>query len=295
METEDKITLFLNATALNYLACERRYQVSALWGYKDKASEAADFGNDFHTFAYHLEGPEKLGVIDQVQRPEIALPFKSNPDFAKLCVFYEACPILQDGKVFKDNEGKISLEYKFHIPWAQTDKYNIHLVGTIDRADTIRQCVRVIDRKTSRKIYPTDVLQGYNLQVQVPFYMYIWKKYLAKDFPEEIRNLPVIGQYLGVFMSFEPAKFELGNIISYTDSLEADIEEHLQSAARKMIELADRGEMLAPPTGMAAKLSDETVCKFCFLANLCRTRDHAAIIKYLKTLPSSVYDPRSWR
>lgn len=291
-----KTDLFLNATALNYLSCHRHYQVSALWGYKDTASDAANFGNDFHTFAYHLEGPENLGVISQVTHSEAGkLPWKTNKDFAKLCVFYEASPILQDSHTINDLQGKPSLEYKFHIPWMATDKYNIHLVGTIDRIDIVRGCLRVLDRKTSRKTQPSAVLQGYNLQVQVPFYMWIWKRFLYKDFPEQYHNLSTIGQYLGIFMSFEPAKFELGNVIAYSDSLANDIEEHLLSAAELMVKLADRGEQLAAPTGMAAKLSDETVCKYCFLANLCRCRDHNVIIKYLKSLTPEPYDPRTWR
>ena len=290
-----KTVLFLNSTALNYLACDRHYQVSALWGYSDASSAAAEFGTNFHTFAYHLEGHSK-SLMDQVQDPELNQNLKADKELLKACVMYESSPVLAGSKPFADKENIPSVEYKFHIPWLEVEDYEIHLVGTIDRLDLFSQAVRVIDRKTSRKATVADVLQGYVMQVQVPFYMYVWKKYLSKHFfDEKYVNLPVMGQYLGVFISLDPPKFELSNPIVYSPSLETDIEGTLMSVVPRMIELHKRGTELAPPTGMAAKISDDNVCKYCFLRNLCATRNHDNIINYLKSLTPKPYDPRNWR
>ena len=290
-----KTDLFLNATVLNYLACDRHYQVTALWGIRDTSSAAANFGNDFHTFAYHLEGPDKKSFMDQATNKDSTIPLATNKDLGKLCLFYEASPVLKNSTVLYDNNGEPFLEYKFEIPYLETADYRIILVGTIDRGDRWNDAVRILDRKTSRKPKPADVLQGYTLQIQVPFYMYVYKKYLAQFFGPVIENLPIVGQYLGVFMSFEPPKFELSNPINYTPSLEIEIEDLIHRAAEQMIRIHKLGPELAPPTGMAAKISDENVCKYCFLNRLCVLRDHDALMKYLKAQPHEYYDPRKWR
>jgi hypothetical protein len=292
-----KIDLFLNATALNYLSCKRHYQVSALWGYSGYTSDSANLGTDFHRFAYFFEGPRKLGVMDQAMSPGTG--FRENDKkLQEMCVMYEACNPLIGREPIVDDHGVPCLEYQFHIKdYISTDKYNIHLVGTIDRADRFQDAVCIVDRKTSAKTKKEDVLSNYILQIQVPFYMWAWKEFLLpKAFTNLSQNTPLLGQYLGIFHSFSPPKFELSNVIAYTPYLKAEVEDIVLTAARDMIAIADLGEQLAPPTGMSTKISgDETVCKYCFLRKLCSVRNHEQLIGYLKTLTSTPYDPRNWR
>ena len=291
-----KTDLFLNATALNYLSCHRHYQVSALWGYSGYTSDSANLGTEFHRFAYHFEGPKKLGVMEQAL--DQSTGFRSNDKkLQEMCVMYEACNPLIGREPLIDDHGTPCLEYQFHIPYISTDKYNIHLVGTIDRMDDFQDAACVVDRKTSAKIKKEEVLSNYLLQIQVPFYMWIWKEFLLpKAFTNLNQNTPLLGQYLGIFHSFSPPKFELSSVITYTPYLRAEVEDMVIVAVKQMIEIADLGEQLAPPTGMSAKISgDETVCKHCFLRQLCSTRNHESIVSYLKTLTSVPYDPRKWR
>ena len=285
-----KTDLFLNATALSMLACERRYQVSALWGYSQFTSPEASFGSEFHEFAKELAvSPTEVNPIEYFSKTRPS----SNKTLQKLCVYYQMLDPFKGIPPLTDSEGTPTIEYKFAFPYMETDTHRIILCGTIDRVDDFNGTVRVIDHKTSRNVKIKDVLSEYESYIQIPFYMWVLKNYLIEFFhqPEQDKiRAGLSGQYHGIFLSFEPQKFELGNVISLTADMEQDMVELIQTAAQKMLAIYTLGDKLAPPTGFANK-----ACKYCFLRNLCITRNHQDIYRFLHAQTPVPYDPRTFR
>jgi hypothetical protein len=287
-----KIDLFLNATALNRLSCDRQYQVQCLWGYSELASSEASFGSEFHNFAEALERPSTT-ELNPIEYFTTTAPSQDKA-LQKLCIHYQTVSPFAGVAPITDSTGAVCLEYKFSFPYIETDAYRIIICGTIDRIDLHQSAVRVIDRKTARNVKVHDVLSEYEMHIQIPFYLWVLKNHLVADMPEDIAkailNGDIFGQYHGIFLSFIPTKFELGNPIFLTADMETDVVSMIQTAARKAIELHQLGSVLASPTGMAAK-----ICKYCFLRSLCVTKSHSSIHKFLSTQPSKPYDPRKWR
>jgi hypothetical protein len=281
-----KTDLMLNATALSRLACDRRYQVQCLWGYDIPSSPEAGFGSEFHKFAEYLEANERSPEIDLVEYFTKVNP-SQDKSLMKLCHYYSQV------NPFKGIP-PLALEYKFAFPYLETSDYRIILCGTIDRIDMEDGNVRIIDRKTSRETKIQDVLSRYELHIQIPFYQWIVSNFLTDFLSEKaqtaIRKNRIIGQYHGIFLSFNPVKFELGKIIALTYDMEKDINNMISLAAARMIELHKLGSTLATPTGMAHQ-----ACRYCLLNNLCITRNHRDILRFLEGLTPKPYDPRTWR
>jgi len=281
-----KTDLLINATALNLLTCARHYQVEAVWGYRNRGPEAS-FGLNFHAFAAEIALGKTVDLISGVKGAA------EDPKLLPLCAFYQALNPLKGSKIVYDLEGKPGVEYKFLHPYKESADYRIFLCGTIDHIDILDSCIRILDHKTSRSTQAREVLYDYESHIQLPWYLWILKTFLHDKFPPDIQDLllkgQLFGQYHGVFISFNPAKFQLGNRIILTPDLEKDIEFLLELAIQKAITIHNLGQQLAPPEGMAAK-----VCKHCFMQNLCITKKHEHIISYLRSQTPEPYDPRSW-
>jgi len=279
-----KTDLLINATALNLLTCARHYQVEAAWGYRERGPEA-EFGLNFHDFAKAVSLGEQVDLM-KIKGGE-------DKQFLQLCAFYQAMNPFREAKILRDTNNKPCVEYQFCVPYRESEHYRIFLCGTIDQIDIIDDCVRIIDHKTSRSTKAQEVLREYESHIQIPWYLWILKRHLNIDFSPEIHDLlredKLFGQYHGVFISFSPAKFQLGNRILLTRDLERDIEELLQIAIQKAIAIHELGHELAPPEGMIAK-----ICKYCFLNNLCITKKHEHLIIYLRSQTPEPYDPRTW-
>lgn len=278
-----KTDLLINATAMNLQGCARHYQVEAAWGYRNLGSEA-QFGINFHEFAKELALKKAVDLMS-IKGNDTAL--------LQLCAFYQAMNPLRGSEILEDIDGKPCIEYPFMIPYMESELYRIFLCGTIDHIDFVDGCVRIIDHKTARSTQTKEVLRDYESHIQIPWYLWIMKHFLADRFPQPVKDLilkgMVFGQYHGVFISFTPAKFQLSNRIILTPDLETDIENLLNLAIQKAIWIHNLGQQLAPPEGMVNKL-----CKHCWLNNLCITKTHEHLIQFLRTQTSTPYDPRTW-
>jgi ATP-dependent nuclease, subunit B len=285
-----KTDLFLNATALSKLACDRHYQLNCQWGYGDFSNDYASFGTDFHSYAeYSAKAGPKADFIDY---------FTANPGLSKqlqkICVYYQQLNPFTGNEIIYDSKGIPGVEYKFCFPILEDNDYRILLAGTIDRIDREDNQLRVIDHKTARNVKIRDVLAEYEMHIQVPLYLWVLKRYLAADFPKNIQDElaagNIHGRYHGIFISFDPVKFELSNMITLTADMEANLERMVNQAAARMVAIHKLGDQLALPTGMSHK-----VCKNCSFKNLCITRNDADIYRALQSRTPKPYDPRTWR
>ena len=285
-----KTDIFLNATAMSRLRCDRQYQVTCAWGYEGQAGASAEFGSAFHSYAeYSAKAGDNADFIEYFTK---LAPGLSKP-LQKLCVYYQQTNLFAANPVVIASDAP-GVEYKFAFPYAENEDYRIILCGTIDRIDLEGSTLRVVDHKTSRNTKTKDVLREYELHLQVPFYMWVLKNYLSHLFPEDIQAKlaanDFIGRYHGVFLSFDPVKFELGNLIRLTPDMEGAVKEMIAAAAARMVAIHKLGDNLALPTGMPHE-----ACKHCHLANLCVTRNNADVYRYLASQTSKPYDPRTWR
>lgn len=286
-----KIDIFLNSTAMSRLRCDRWYQVSCAWGYEGHAGPGAEFGSEFHNYAeYSAKAGETADFIKYFTElnPGLSKPLQ------KLCIYYQQMDPFKGSEIVSDSASTPGVEYKFAFPYAENEDYRIIICGTIDRIDYEDGTLRVVDHKTSRNTKTKDVLREYELHLQVPFYMWVLKNYLSHLFPDGVSTKlaanDFIGRYHGVFLSFDPVKFELGNLIRLTPDMEVAVKEMVAAAAARMIAIHKLGDKLAPPTGMPHE-----ACKHCHLINLCVTRNNADIYRYLSSQTSKPYDPRLWR
>jgi hypothetical protein len=293
------VDLFLNATALSRMACDRQYQVTCQWGYPGPDSDFADFGSGFHAFAEYYEAKPSDREFDAIEYFTKVNPTKDK-NLAVLATHYSTCDPFRCIPALKDKHGNICLEYKFAFPALQWTSsagvtYRAIICGTMDRIDlTSEGAIRIIDRKTSRNAKTKDVLFEYETHIQIPFYQWVLKRFLADEFEDDIANRikegRIVGQYHGIFLSFNPAKFELGNPIPLTPDMEDNINKIVGGAFERMIAIHQLGTALAPPTGMA-----HHACKYCHLKYQCITRKDENVMKYLSACDNIPYDPRTWR
>lgn len=287
-----KTDIFLNSTAQARLKCDRLYQVSCAWGYEGHiGSGFAEFGSEFHSYA---EYSAKAGAdADFIKYFTEINPGLSKP-LQKLCIYYQQMEPFKGSEIVSDSSGTPGVEYKFTFPYMENEEYRIILAGTIDRIDYEEGALRIVDHKTARNTKTKDVLREYEMHLQLPFYMWVLKNYLSHLFPDDVRakleSNDFIGRYHGVFLSFDPVQFHLGNIIRLTPDMEEAVKNLVAMSAARMVAIHKLGDNLALPTGMVHE-----TCKNCHLNNLCVTRNNADIYKYLASQTSKPYDPRTWR
>ena len=284
------IDLFLNATAITRQACRRRYQVQCLWGYDLPSSPEAGFGSEFHMFAEYMAKNPDADTMDYFTQ----VGQTKDRDVIKLCLYYHSFNPFKGYPILTDSQGVLTAEYKFAFPYAVYEDYRIILCGTIDRIDLDDGVIRVIDHKTARSVKIKDVLTEYEMHFQIPFYLWIFKNFLLQGFPKDIQDAvnsgKFYGQYNGVFLSFEPVKFELSKPISLTADLDASVKRMVDLAIDTSLQICPDSVELEPPTGMVTQS-----CKYCLLNKLCPTHQDKDIYQFLKGLTSKPYDPRTWR
>ena len=276
--------IFLNSTALGQLfSCERAYQVICQWGYMED-NEYLVYGNRFHKLAETLD---KTGDVD-------VMAYADNPHLLLTATTYKFTNPLKQYKIIYDSQGNPCVEWGFSFPYLQYADYRFIIAGTIDRIHEEGDSVCIVDHKTARKVKKSEVLAEYSTHLQIPFYLWAIKKYLYKFLPKQTQDKilqgNLHGRYHGIFISLNPAEFQLSGPIVLTDDMAKDIEAMLTLAAERAMRIHMLRDTLAPPTGMSSES-----CNTCWMKNLCMTRDHGTIKKHLSMMEPKTYDPRKFR
>jgi len=284
-----KTDLFLNSTAANILNCSRRYQLTCLWGYGQGGNTNTSFGTKFHQLAEELGKTGQINLLTLAQEQDVKLVLAASTLQNNYQSLFGGChPIV-------DNNNIPAIEYKFIVPYIETNDYRIIITGTIDRIDIEENgLIRILDYKTARSIKPSEVLAEYMNHYQTRFYGWALTQLLYKDFPPSIQDkllkLHVTSRYLGVFISFPTPKLQMSPSINLTQDTIDHTNRLITLLATKMISIASLGKEIAPPEGMLYH-----ACGYCPFKNICSINNDSKLHKYLETNEAHPYDPTSWR
>lgn len=295
--SEPPVTVFINNSALEMLfSCQRKYQVTCLWGYKQDGNKYTEVGRIFHEFAAELARRPDMDVRELLE--SLCKASDDKQLVAAVLAYHNTKPL--NGEILKFADGSLAIEKYFDVPIEETfaGGYQFRICGTIDRIDYDEYgLIRVVDHKTAWNPARNDVLDNYATHFQIPMYLYSCYNYLSQFMLPEDRDKvskdAIYGKYHGVFLTSNPPKFQLSEKIVMTKSLHSWVETLLAQAINDIVSniLPLGNKELAAPTGML-----NNSCKTCWLQKYCHgTRDDEKIIELLSCLKPEPYDPRTWR
>jgi hypothetical protein len=289
-------TVWLNASSLKKISCQRRYNWTVVRGLRDKeTAEALTFGTAVHKYAERrFKGSsaptalqEAFAVYKGVNTQQLSAACLSMP--ANLITPYA------------DDIGPF-IERKFEIFWRDVVVDNIKiifrvmLVGTIDALTVWSDgAVEIVDWKTTRKYKAAEVYANYRVSVQMQFYLWVLYKFGYAILPFELANRTAAGHLFlrigAAFITQNPPRWHFGAPVQLSplelDDFGAKLELYLHSHIIPAW-LNDSPE---------GKLNDtchngERSGALCEFAEACHARSDVEFNQALATFDTTTYDPR---
>ena len=280
----------LDFSAISQLYCARAYQLSCVKGI-DSSSSATNFGSAVHKYVEARGLGDKRSAI--IICAEIATKYKAPLDKLIMCAV-KIDLVYRFGNPIFDTIGTPLIEYKFSIPYKEVDGYNIILCGTVDAIEYKNRLTFIDWKTTACTATALDrTMSEYATSFQLPFYLYIIHKYLAKFLPIDLSNaalsLNMAGVYRYVCHSYNPVDIKESSEIYISPEDILYIEELIDYCIPKMISI-HRRTTLCPPEGSIYKM-----CPKCNFRDLCAIRNHDRLVDTINRQPTRQYDPTNFR
>lgn len=262
--------VYLNATALKALACEDRFALTCVQGWRERAENPIfAVGKAVHKYA-----EEKGKGTDELDALTLASRTPGVP--AKLSVVNACANMTGAGLTPVASINGIPLvEYRFCIPFSEHlidgITYELYLVGRFDRIGVTRLGVEITDYKSTRKWDFGDVVKAYADDVQFLFYYTVARRFAYDVFAGDPSMAEMAWQgklftrLCAIMLSAKPcAKWQLGPLWSpsedlyneFLEGLRARIVPHVISLYAKKVILRKEGLY-------------KNLCPGCHLSDLC--------------------------
>ncbi len=323
-DTNNKLTIFLDASALKNSACRRKLFYDTVLGYKEHLpGNDTVFGTAFHKFRalWRETGDETMAIKEALKcYEETPKHLKDNKSFLTRAFLHDVCSqyyelyIKDDFEVFREPKNNVALiepVTRFAIPYHSCDEFDIIIAGTMDELGKFRltQHFGICDVKTSGAWRLKDFMHAYKMSPQLLMYRWcVWQ--YAKHYPgsiwDEINKTPVACFIDGVFYkagtkaegpSVEFLRKDMWKGVSYIYFKQEQIEEFDRMLAEKVkefIEMVERYIKHKTTPDREGIMADVCVWKFgaCKYFDACSAPDQEASDAYLEnTFKKSLYNP----
>lgn len=286
-----KYDILTDYSAISKLDCARRYQLSIAFGVKVRTLNNIyiNFGNAVHKFAEHYSKDTDTYPLTPELRRAMKLckhqkfpedPTLHSPYLSAITAIAEH--IDQQPDHATDINGVPGIEYKFQLPYAETETYNLHICGTIDRIQPLPNDIyAIIDWKSTTR---PDRMADFEFTFQLPLYMHVFREYFAHLFNF---SGPIVGQIWSIQWKDPAVTIKPGAVIRS----EPAVPSLLAGAIDKIIYIYNLGDTIAPPEGLLYK----DTCQDCEFRLLCQARDIKVIEDIVRVTPKVEYNPLAHR
>lgn len=256
-QPNQKIKIFIDASALSDSACFRRLWMTIFHGLKPKSGREykMEYGNALHIFAEHyykrdMSTKEAAALAANYFQPYAEnvpldmFEFRTETNLLKTCLAYkQAFPKTSeiDFKPLTDElTGKPLVEYKFAIPIWSGEYFELILCGTMDLICAYGGYEAVIvDHKTTGKKNKIEFFRQFDLTPQTMLYSLCGKEILKTEyFPPVLINawfLKKPTQKAEKEKVFDGVSFERSSMFEYTQEQMSEFKLWLDKKFEKII------------------------------------------------------------
>lgn len=290
--------VWLNASSLKLLHCQRRYNWAVVRGLRSKdTAEALAFGKAVHKYAECVLSGQPPAAAMQT-----ALSIYNGGEQMLLAQATLAMPA-EVCKPHHDEAGPF-VERKFFFFWKSVQhapsktQFNIWLVGTIDVLTRWADgAIEIIDWKTTRKYKWAEVFESYRLSVQMRFYLWVLYKHGHNIFPLDIANATRAGHLFlrigAIFLTSKPPLWKFGAPIQLApqelDAFEGWLDEYVTTHLVPAW-LDDKPEGMLNDTCHRG----EHPGRACEFAGMCHATNEVEFRQARETFAVESYDPRKF-
>lgn len=287
-KSPDHRIIFLNATALKARACEDRYSLQCVSGWRDRLENPVfTVGKAIHKFAEEMaRGTDEIEAMAAGCR----IPGVTDKSaIAKACAGWRSATqspaLVIDGEPF--------VERRFCVPFAEHIldglTYEVYLVGRFDHVSHGKHGVIITDYKSTRKWDFNDVTKAYADDVQFLFYYMVARQFAYDVFSGDMAaandawNGRLFTRVCAIMLSKKPQpQWMMGPLWSPPDTLWREFLLDLRSTVVPHIV-----ELHAKRRVMRKEGLFKNLCPSCSYADLCLRETPDAYVR-------EDYAPLSW-
>lgn len=285
--------IFLNATSMKKLACDRAFQFHNPRGYKLAAEDPIlTLGKAIHKYAeeFTRSGGKHAEALAKACD---AYPTIEARDMINYCAGRSRIN-LPPPITLADNS--LAVEFFFRVPWRRyvvgARSYVIILCGTLDMlAQDSSGVLWVVDYKSSRKWKVEDINADYEREMQFRFYMWNIVRHGASFLPLSAFNAATAGriatQVVGVQVgSSKSLYWHKCPPIMMNDGELAEFDELMDGVAEKILALTMLTDV-ATPNGKT-----NNACRYCDFGALCYSRTSVEVAAAERLFVQKTYNPQ---
>ena len=294
------VELLVNNSAISTAACDRKYQLTCVWGVRTPERDTATLGKAFHRIAQlyiqrDVKGPGDQVAIVQQACEEFSLHHEADK-LMRCATAFSASRRRLPPVIIHPDKGPF-VETKFRVKYKDVEYkdvlYQVYLVGTIDYIG-YKDCVQLVDYKTFAGKAVSDKLAEYAMKFQLSFYAWVLHKYsrelgLPANIAVECDASLIQARYAIMPHNLPSPSLSIGNPQPFNRTYFEECEVIVENAITNMIAIHSLGESLAVRSGMT-----NGECKYCYFAAACISRNLERELEFINSLERSPYDPASF-